>query len=344
MKLRTPLQQICTVVKGETSLDHSFFVEQLTSLEKAGPADIAIILDRGDGSPFDAVAREQVANSKAGLLIAKEAVVPGKAYLLVDDPLQALTQLAQFATTKTNPTTERISPHAIISPAATIGDGVTIGAGTVIEAGAQIGAGTVLHPRVFIGRDCIIGAQSIIHSGVVIGSDGFGYQVTKTGMRKVPQTGTVIIGNQVEIGANCTIDRATFDATIIEDGVKMDNLIHVAHNVRIGAATAILAQTGIAGGAIIGRGCQIGGQVAIKDHVTIGDGARIVSKSAIMKDIAPRQTVCGQPAISFREWKKQQVVLAGLGENALRVRRWLQQPVASLPWWQRVWHKIRGKK
>ncbi|MGD1997424.1 MAG: UDP-3-O-(3-hydroxymyristoyl)glucosamine N-acyltransferase [Candidatus Dependentiae bacterium] len=340
MKVHASLKQLCEVVKGATSLDHSFFVEQLTSLEKAGPTDIAVILDRGDGSPFDNVAKSQIEQSNAGLLIAKEAVVPGKAYLLVDDPLHALSQLAAFAAQQD--AAELISPHAHISSDATLAEGVRVGAGAVIEAGAQIGPGTHIHPRVFIGRDCTVGAQSIIHSGAVIGSDGFGYQVTKTGMRKIPQTGRVIIGNQVEIGANCTIDRATFDATVIEDGVKMDNLIHIAHNVRIGAATAILAQTGIAGGAVIGRGCQIGGQVAIKDHVTISDGARIVSKSAIMKDIAPRQTVCGQPAISFREWKKQQVVLSGLADHAQKVRRWLQD-APTLSWWQRLWLKLKGR-
>ena len=347
MKIRASLHDIAGLVKGEHALDQSFFIEHLTSLEKAGPADVAVILDRGDGSPFDAVARDTIAACNAGIIIAKTAVVPDKNYLLVSDPLAALQQLARFAaarrTSFSADATDR--SHAHIADDAVIGDNVTIGAGVVVESGAQIGDNVIVHSRATIGADCIVGAHSIIHSGAVIGSDGFGYQVTATGMRKIPQLGRVVIGKQVEIGANCTIDRATFDDTIIEDGVKLDNLVHIAHNVRICAATAILAQTGIAGGAVIGRGCQIGGQVAIKDHVTIGDGARIVSKSAIMKDVEPRATLCGQPAIAFREWKRQQVIIGLLGQHAARLRRWLlEAPGASLSWWQRAWLWLRGKQ
>ena len=139
---------------------------------------------------------------------------------------------------------------------------------------------------------------------IFIGSDGFGYKVTKAGMQKIPHTGVVTVGRGVEIGANCSIDRALFDATVIGDGVKIDNNVHVAHNVIIGSGSAILAQTGIAGSAVIGMGCQIGGQVAIKNNVRIGNFAKVVSKSGVLNDIKDGETVAGIPAIPFGQWKR----------------------------------------
>ena len=339
MKIESSLKQVSTLVKGEVSLDQPFFVKNLASLESAGPDDVAVILDRGDASSFAAVDKEKIANCKAGAILARTAVVPGKQYMFVDDPLHALVQLTQFSKQKQGES-ERgdISPHALIDPQAHMGKGVTvgpfavigkgarvgdyavIGAGSVIEAHATVGDSTLVHPRVTIASHCHVGAHSILHSGTVIGSDGFGYQATKEGLRKVPQVGSVHVGNHVELGANCAIDRATFDATVIGDGCKFDNLVHIAHNVTVGASTAILAQTGVAGGAKIGTGCQIGGQVAIKDHVTIGDGAKIVSKSAVMRDVAPGETVCGQPAMDFRQWKRSQVVVKQFVDRALKAK------------------------
>lgn len=339
MNISASLEQLAVLVKGDCALDQSFFVQQLTSLDAAGPDDMAVVFDRGDGSPFDAISREQIAASKAGVILAREAIVPGRRYLLVADPLAAFNLLAQ----KNRSEPSAISPLASIAPDAVIGAGVSIGAFAVIESGAVIGAGSrigahtivqagavvgeqvLLHPRVTIGAWCVIGNLSILHSGVVIGSDGFGYQVTRQGMRKIPHVGIVRVGQQVEIGAGCCIDRATFTETVIGDGCKLDNLVHVAHNVTIGRSCAILAQTGIAGGATIGSGCQIGGQVAIRDHVTIGDGVRIVSKSAVLNDIPAGSTVCGQPAVSFMRWKRLQVVLALLSEQAQRMRQLLKE-------------------
>jgi UDP-3-O-[3-hydroxymyristoyl] glucosamine N-acyltransferase len=169
-------------------------------------------------------------------------------------------------------------------------------------------------PGVIILDRCHIGDNSIIHAGTVIGSDGFGYQVSQTGMKKIPQIGIVDIGKYVEIGANCSIDRAAFDVTQIGNGVKMDNGCHIAHNVIIGDHTAILAQTGIAGGVKIGMGCMIGGQVAIKDHVVIGDGVKVVSKSGVLTDVSNGQTVAGIPAIPFSQWKRTVVILGKLPE------------------------------
>lgn len=319
MNIQLELGKIIDLLgEGACSLDRSFSINALASLENATEHDLAILIDRGDQSVFEGTSLEEIKKSKAGLFLAVRPIVEGKNYLLVKDPLSAFQKIVDFIAQQKESKEADIAPDVVISP------------GAVISRGAKIGPGTVIGAQVFIGADCIIGAQvllhagvkildrcvvgdfSIIHAGAVIGSDGFGYQVTAQGLRKIPQIGIVRIGRQVEIGANCSIDRASFDATIIGDGVKLDNAVHIAHNVKIGAGTAILAQTGIAGSVTIGKGCQIGGQVAIKDHVQIGNGVKIVSKSGVMHDLADGQIVAGIPAMPFNQWKRLCVVLVKL--------------------------------
>jgi len=359
MKIESSLKQVSTLVKGESSLDQRFFIKNLSSLESAGPEDVAVILERGSASSFNEVDRKKIEKSKAGVILSRNEVVPGKPYILVDDPLHALVQLTQFAKQKQGGDVRGdVSPHAVIHEQAYLGKGVTveayavvekgarvgdyavIGAGSVIQAHATVGDSTRIYPRVTLLRDCHVGAHTIVHSGAVIGSDGFGYQVTQEGLRKVPHVGSVHIGNHVEIGAGCCIDRATFDATIISDGCKLDNMVHVAHNVTIGASTAILAHTSIGGGAKIGSGCQIGGQVAIKDGVTIGDGAKIVSKSAVTKDIAQKAVVCGQPAQDFRAWKREYSALKSVTNHVLSQRQKTKTVPALAQMVVRVWKRL----
>lgn len=339
MKLEMQLGEILALLDdAATSVDASFPVNSLASLEKAGPHDLAVVLDRGDQSVFDAVSTSRIGASQAGVILANAPIVPGKNYILVPDPLQAYSKLVAHVTEFADQV-GFVASSAIVHPTATVGQGVTIEdgvivcknailgnniilkAGSFVGVGAVIGDHTVAYQGVKILDGCIVGKHSIIHAGTVIGSDGFGYQVTSSGLRKVPQIGIVKIGNHVEIGANCTIDRASFDATVIEDYVKIDNLVHVAHNVTIGAGTAILALTGIAGSAKIGRGCQIGGQVGIKNDVVIGSGVKIVSLSGVMNSLADGETVAGIPARSFSQWKRSTVVFEKLPELAKTVSK-----------------------
>ncbi|HUP11710.1 MAG TPA: UDP-3-O-(3-hydroxymyristoyl)glucosamine N-acyltransferase, partial [Niastella sp.] len=168
-----------------------------------------------------------------------------------------------------------------------------------------------------------IGNNSILHSGCVIGSDGFGFAPQADGSyKKVPQTGKVIIGNNVEIGANTTIDRATIKATVISDGVKLDNLIQVAHNVEIGENTAIASQTGISGSTKLGKSCVIGGQVGIVGHITIADGTQIGAQSGIAKTIsAPRTKWFGSPAIDYKDALKSQILFKKLPDLYQRIQK-----------------------
>jgi UDP-3-O-[3-hydroxymyristoyl] glucosamine N-acyltransferase len=214
-----------------------------------------------------------------------------------------------------------VGPNAVIEANADIGDGCSIGAGSYVGPGVVIGAEGVIYPNVSIYRDCVIGRRVIIHSGAVIGADGFGIAMDGERWIKVPQIGRVSIGDDVEIGANTTIDRGAIDDTVIEDGVKLDNQIQVGHNVRIGAHTAIAACVGIAGSSRIGRYCRIGGASGIAGHLSIADRVEISAHTLITKSISEAGTYTGAyPFESNRDWRRNAASLRSLGELASRVR------------------------
>jgi UDP-3-O-[3-hydroxymyristoyl] glucosamine N-acyltransferase len=216
-----------------------------------------------------------------------------------------------------------IHPQALVSPSAKIGRDVVIGAFVFVDENVEIGDGSVLfplvsvYPRVKIGHqvvchsfvsireDCRIGNRVILHNGVVIGADGFGFQKAEDGSHiKIPQMGVVCIEDDVEIGANTTVDRAALGETIIKKGTKIDNLVQVAHSVEIGEDSILAAQTGIAGSSKVGKNFIAGGQVGIPDHITIGDDVIIAAKSGITKNLSPGSFVSGSPHLDIRVWRK----------------------------------------
>ena len=214
-----------------------------------------------------------------------------------------------------------IGAHAVIASHVAIDAGTIVGPGCVIGEGATLGRDVRLYPGVTVYHDCHIGDRTIVHSGVVIGADGFGIASAGTQWIKVPQIGRVLIGADVEIGANTTIDRGAIDDTVIEDGVKLDNQIQVAHNVRIGAHTAIAACAGIAGSARIGRNCRIGGASGITGHISIADNVEISAHTLITKSIERPGTYSGAyPFSTNAQWRKSAVHLRRLDELAERVR------------------------
>jgi len=230
----------------------------------------------------------------------------------------------------------KVDPSAHIGAHVTIGSGATIGAGCVIMDGCSIGARTVigsnarLYPRVVVYQDCLIGDNLIAHSGVVIGSDGFGMAMEDGRWRKIPQIGRVVIGDDVEIGANTTIDRGALDDTVIEEGVKLDNQIQIAHNVRIGAHTAIAGCVGIAGSTSIGRYCRIGGSAGILGHLQIVDEVEIAAFTLIGKSIREPGSYAGIfPFSRNDEWRKTAAHLRRLDELARKVKT-LQQEIEAL--------------
>jgi UDP-3-O-[3-hydroxymyristoyl] glucosamine N-acyltransferase len=220
-----------------------------------------------------------------------------------------------------------IGPFCYIGKNAVVGNDVYVSPGAYVGDDVSIGNGTLLQPGVRVLQGCVVGERCIINAGTVIGSEGFGFAPQEDGtFKKVPQTGNVVIGNDVEIGANTTIDRATMGSTTIRNGVKLDNLIQIAHNVDIGENTVIAAQTGISGSTKIGKNCMIGGQVGIVGHIEIADGTRINAQSGVAKTIRQQGVaVTGSPAFDYSEAMRAQVVYKKLPElyqrlNALELK------------------------
>jgi UDP-3-O-[3-hydroxymyristoyl] glucosamine N-acyltransferase len=212
-----------------------------------------------------------------------------------------------------------IQPHAIVEANVTIGTETVIGAGTYVGHETEIGSGCMIYPNVSIRERTKIGSRVIIHSGAVIGADGFGFEFKDGRQRKIPQIGIVQIDDDVEIGANTTIDRARFGRTWIQDGVKIDNLVQIAHNVVVGKHTVIAAQAGISGSVRVGERVSMAGQVGIVGHATIGDGAMIAAQSGVSKNI-PGGAWFGYPAVPFEEAKKQFAWIHRLGRLFERVK------------------------
>jgi UDP-3-O-[3-hydroxymyristoyl] glucosamine N-acyltransferase len=276
-------------------------------------------------------------SSKASAILVSKSFVPKKpitaTLIKVEDVYSSVAVLLEkFGDLIQEKKEPNLSPKAIIDPNALLGDSISIGHFSIVEPGAEIGESGVVESHVYIGKNvkigarchikngvrildhCVLGDDCTIHPNAVIGSDGFGFAPQQDGSyKKVSQIGIVEIGNQVEIGAGTTIDRATIGSTIIEDGVKLDNLIQIAHNVRIGKNTVIAAQTGIAGSTKIGENCKIGGQVGISGHIEIADGTQIQAKSGITSSVKkPNTFLFGYPAINYKDYIRSYAVFKKL--------------------------------
>jgi len=214
----------------------------------------------------------------------------------------------------------RIEAGATIGANARIGERAWVGAGAYVGANAQLAEDCRLHPTAVVYDRCIVGARSVLHAGAVVGADGFGY--AKDGERwiAIPQVGRVVLGSDVDVGANTPIDRGTIDDTVIEDGVKLDDQIHIAHNVHIGANTAIAACTGIAGSTVIGKNCEIGGAAMIRDHIRIADGTRISPATAISRSLRAGTYTGFFPFDTHAGWLRNASVVRQLAKLIDRVR------------------------
>jgi UDP-3-O-[3-hydroxymyristoyl] glucosamine N-acyltransferase len=222
-----------------------------------------------------------------------------------------------------------IHPFAVLAEQVRIGNRVTVHSGTFVGEGSSIGDDSVIHANVSIGHRTIVGKRVIIHSGTVVGSDGFGF-VTDSGVHhKIPQVGGVIIEDDVEIGGNCTIDRATLGNTRIGKGTKLDNQVHVAHNVTIGEHCLLAGQVGIAGSSTLGNYVVFGGQAGVADHTTIGDRVMAGGKAVITRDVEAGQVIAGYNAMPLRDWLKVQAILPKLPELKKLIMR-LEKQVQEL--------------
>ncbi len=276
----------------------------------------------------------------SAVIIKKEMEVDASIPVIrVDDPYYCFLQIFLLFHPKKQTLAPGIHQNAVIHPEVTIGEEVSIGANVVIGKDCVIGDRTQIHPgcvimdNTHIGSECLfyplvsvredvrIGNQVIIHNGAVIGSDGFGFAPHEGVYHKIPQTGTVIIEDDVEIGANCTIDRATMGETIIRKGVKLDNLIHIAHNVEVGEATVMAAQAGISGSTKIGHHVMVGGQVGTVGHIEIGDFVQIGAQSGVSKNIPEKEIVFGYPARPIMQTKRIEAVINQLPTLSKRIKQ-----------------------
>ena len=230
-----------------------------------------------------------------------------------------------------------IEEGAVFHETAKVGENVYVGAFTCVSEKVKIGDDSQIYPQVFIGKNvkigknciiysgvriydyCVIGDHCIVHSNTVIGSDGFGFQPTKYGYQKIPQLGNVVLEDDVEIGANCTIDRGTIGSTVIGKGTKIDNLIQIAHNVKIGRNNVIAAQAGIAGSTVIGDWNQIGGQVGIVGHITIGNQVKIQAQSGVNSSAKDNEILYGSPAINASEYRRNYVHFRNFSQIVKRI-------------------------
>lgn len=324
-------RELAEMYGGTVSGDADGMISGAASLTEATPGEITFY-----GNPrYLATFRQTRAAAAFVPKDFEEQIV--SAQIRVADPTRAFEQVVQKFAPQPITFPPGIHPTAVLAPGASLGEAVSIGAYVVVEAGARIGGGTRLGAHSYIGHETTIGAgcliypnvtirervrigdRVIIHSGTVVGSDGFGFEMTAGGHKKVPQIGIVQIDNDVEIGANTTIDRARFGRTWIQEGVKIDNLVQIAHNVVIGKRSIIVAQVGIAGSVRIGSGVVIGGQAGIIGHIEIDDGTMIGAQSGISKSLHGG-TWWASPAVPLKEAKKQIAWMRRLGRLFERVK------------------------
>ena len=336
-------EQIAEAVKGTVKGDPLQTVKRVNSLKLAAKDEVSFL--------SNPKYLKQLDTTKAGIVLISDQSDyqpgEGQTYILCGNPDKAFTVLCGiFAPDPVNWGTG-IHPTAYVHPTAQIGEGTVIGANAVVEEGAVIGKNTVIAPCVYVGHfveigdDCLIypnvsimrycqlANNIILHAGVTIGSDGFGFTPTFTGLVKVPQNGIVRIESNVEIGANSTVDRARFGRTWIKKGVKIDNLVQVAHNVIVGEGSVLIAQCGIAGSSEVGRGVTVSAQAGINGHIKLGDGCTIAGASAVQHSTAPGTTLIGMPAESREDFVDRLLLPRKLKRMTDRVKE-LEEKLALL--------------
>ena len=327
--------QIAALINGKTEGNANISVSSFGKIEEAEDGQLAFLAN----PKYE----EYLYSTKASVIIINEVLElkqPVTATLIrVPDAYTAFAKLLSTYQQMMQQQLTGVQEPVYISASASYGQNVFIGAFAYLGDNVKVGNNTKIYPNVYLGNnvkigdnsiihpgakiyhDCMIGSNVIIHAGTVIGSDGFGFAPQADGsFKKVPQIGNVIIEDNVEIGANATIDRATIGSTIIRSGAKLDNLIQIAHNVEIGNSTVVAAQSGISGSTKVGKGVMIGGQVGIVGHINIGDGAKINAQSGVSKSVEAGKAVTGSPAHDYTSALRSQAISRKLPELEKRIK------------------------
>ena len=327
--------QIAALINGKVDGDANASVGSFGKIEEAQNGQLAFLAN----PKYE----EYLYSTKASVIIINDALElkqPVAATLIrVPDAYTAFATLLSTYQKMMQQQLNGIQEPSYISKTASFGENVFIGAFAYLGENVKVGNGTKIYPNAYLGNnvkigdisiihpgvkiyhDCVIGNNVIIHAGTVIGSDGFGFAPQADGsFQKVPQIGNVVVEDNVEIGANTTIDRATIGSTIIRAGAKLDNLIQIAHNVEIGNSTVVAAQAGISGSTKVGKGVMIGGQVGVVGHINIGDGAKINAQSGVSKSIEPGKAVTGSPAHDYTSSLRSQAISRNLPALEKRIK------------------------
>jgi UDP-3-O-[3-hydroxymyristoyl] glucosamine N-acyltransferase len=316
--LELPFEEILAALGGELHGAPPTHITGLASLESATASELSFLANPKYQS--------QLTESGAACVIVapqlKEVALARGACIVTADPYLYFARLTQLWKTRLGTTpVPGIHPSAVVDPLASVDVSATVGPLCVVERGARIGAQTTLKSRVTVGEDCHVGARCIVHSGVVIGADGFGFAPSANGWVKIEQLGAVRIGNDVEIGANTCIDRGALRDTVIEDGVKLDNLIQIGHNVHIGKNTAMAGCVGVAGSATIGANCTFGGGAIVLGHLEVADGVNVSAATIVTRTIRKAGTYTGMfPIDDNASWEKNAASLKQLSSLRDRIR------------------------
>jgi len=331
--LKFTAAQIAVILEGEVEGNSEIEVSKLSKIEEGGPGSLSFLANPKY--------TQFIYTTKASIVIVNKIFKAEKeihsTLIRVEDAYKSFSKLLEYYNqVKMNKT--GIESPVFISKSATYGENIYIGAFAYLGENIKIGNNTKIYPNVYIGdnvvigdnvilfsgakiySDTLIGDNCVIHSSAILGADGFGFAPNEQGeFIKVPQTGNVVIEDNVDVGAATSIDRATLGSTIIRKGVKLDNHIQIAHNVEIGKNTVIAAQTGIAGSAKIGENCMIGGQVGIAGHITIGNNVKIQAQSGIGRNVKDNETLQGSPALPYSDYNKSYVHFKNLPKTMSRI-------------------------
>jgi UDP-3-O-[3-hydroxymyristoyl] glucosamine N-acyltransferase len=338
------VEELAALVRGRVVGDGTVAIQSARPVGEAGPGDITFVDD-------EKYARLLRTSTASAAIVGPHFKVPaersGLPVIEVSDPLTAFLRIHQHLRGDDRPRWTGVHPMAYVAPTAKIGaevavypfayvgdgaevgDGVTIHPGAVVGANCVLGRGVTLHPNCVLYEGVRLGERVTVHAGTVLGGDGFGYRLQDGRHVKVPQTGGVEVGPDVEIGANCTIDRATFGDTRIGEGSKIDNLVMIGHNNQIGKHNVLCGQVGIAGSCQTGDYVVMGGQVGVKDHVQIGDKVMVGAQAGVHRNIPGGQNVLGSPAIPIKEQRHIFAMIARLPEMHRQLRE-LSAQVALL--------------